>query len=221
MFVTEEMIARMAEEFGQPERAEFRIEVTGEELNRIRSSQKQGRNHDVTLYIHKDGRIIVIAKPMYPSGMYRVPSGGLKPGESIVEGIDREVAEETGCRIELERFLLRTDVTFVLANNSGESDKDSLVGQVCLQTCHQRRVRRRIHLTIGCIRWRSLVFQARYLSGDFQFTDHEEIAEVRMATLDEFEEFSRIMRGTVVGGLHYRAMLHDAVKGLLSIDRQL
>lgn len=193
MFVTEEMIARMVEQFGQPKRAEFRIEVTSEELDRIRSSQKQGRDHDVTLYIHKDGRIVVIAKPMYPPGMYRAPSGGLKPGESIVEGIDREVAEETGCRIELERFLLRTDVMFVHTDASGDGDEDS-------------------------IRWRSLVFQARYVSGDFQFTDHEEIVEVRLATLDEFEEFSRIMRGTAIGGLHYRAWLHDTVKGLLSFD---
>lgn len=192
MFVTEDMIDRMAEEFGQPKRVEYRIEVTSEELKRIRSSQKQGRNHDVTLYIHKDGRIVVVAKPMYPSGMYRAPSGGVKPGESIVEGINREMAEETGCRIELERFLLRTDATFVVANDSGEGSKDS-------------------------IRWRSLVFQARYVSGDFQFTDHEEISEVRLATLGEFEEFSRIMRETTIGGLHYRAMLHDMVKGLLSI----
>lgn len=193
MFVTEDMIARMAEKFGQPERADYRIEVTSEELKRIRSSQKQGRNHDVTLYIHKDGRIVVIAKPMYPSGMYRAPSGGLNPGESIVEGIDREVAEETGCRIELERFLLHTDVTFVSTDATGDGIANS-------------------------ISWRSLVFQARYLSGDFQFTDHEEIAEVRLATLDEFDDFSRIMRGTAIGGLHYRAMLHDTVKELLSID---
>ncbi|MDH3889591.1 MAG: NUDIX hydrolase [candidate division Zixibacteria bacterium] len=181
----------MAERFGQPEPAEFRIDVSGEELDRIRSSQKDGRNHDVTLYIHKEGRIVVIAKPMYPPGMYRAPSGGIKPGESIVAGIDREVAEETGCRIELERFLLRTDVAFVGADVSPDDS----------------------------IRWRSLVFQARYLSGDFQFTDHDEITEVRLATLDEFEEFSRIMRDTDTGGLHYRAALHDTVKGLLSFDQ--
>ena len=124
MFVTEEMIAEVIDHFGQPEQAEFRIKVSDEELNRIRSSQKGGRNHDVTLYIHKDGRIVVIAKPMYPPGMYRAPSGGLKPGESIIAGIDREVAEETGCRIEVERFVLRTNVTFVRADDSGSSDKD-------------------------------------------------------------------------------------------------
>ena len=190
MFVTEEMILKMAEKFGQPERVEFRIESTSEELNFIRSSQKFGRNHDVTLYIHKGDQIIVIAKPMYPPGLYRAPSGGLNPGESFFEGIDREMAEETGCRIEIEQFLLRTDVTFVRADDSGDSDNDS-------------------------IRWRSFVFQARYTSGDFQFTDHKEISEVRLATLDEFEEFSRIMRGTTIGGLHYRAKLHDVVKRLL------
>ena len=59
------------------------------------------------------------------------------------------------------------------------------------------------------------MFLARYLSGDFQFTDHQEIREVRLATLDEFEDFSQIMRVTNIGGLHYRAALHDSVRKLL------
>ncbi len=186
MYVSEAMIAEAAEQFGEPERVEFRINATPAELDRIKSSQRNGRNHDVTLYIHKDDRIVVIAKPMYPPGLYRAPSGGLKPGERIIDGIDREVAEETGCRIKVEKFLLRTDVSFVcdrVASGGSES-----------------------------IYWRSFVFEARYVSGDFRFTDTDEISEVRLARLDEFEEFSRIMRSMQTGGLYYRADLHDKIK---------
>ncbi len=67
----------------------------------------------------------------------------------------------------------------------------------------------------GTIEWNSYVFQARYLSGDFQFTDHEEIREVRLASLKDFQTFSAIMRQTDVAGLHYRAALHEAVEKLL------
>ena len=78
MFVTENMIADMVARYGQPERASFRFELPADQFGRIRSSQKHGRNHDVTVYIRKDDKIVVIAKHMYPPGLYRAPSGGLR-----------------------------------------------------------------------------------------------------------------------------------------------
>ena len=34
----------------------------------------------------------------------------------------------------------------------------------------------------------------------------------------DFEEYGRIMRATDIGGLHYRASLHEAVVSLVSLD---
>lgn len=178
----------MIEQFGQPERAEYRIPVGLKEFDRIKASQKDDRAHDVTLYIIKDGRIAVIAKHFYPPGMYRAPSGGIAPGESFVEGAKREAREETGCEIELEKFLLISKVAFELVPRDGRA-----------------------------IDWISYVFQAKYVSGDFNFTDTKEIKEVRLAELYEFEQFSRIMRNQPIGGLHYRAALHDTVRNLLQL----
>ena len=178
------MIARMADRYGRPHAREFHFEVPQREIERIRSSQKNGRNHDVTLYIRKDGQIVVIAKHFYPPGMYRAPSGGLHPGEDLETGIAREVREETGCSINLDRFLLQTAVRF-----SNEHDS---------------------------VFWRSFVFLADYQSGDFQQTDKHEIREVRLADWSEFESFGRIMRSLDIGGLHYRAALHEAVAELLN-----
>jgi len=189
MFVTEDMIGEMAARFGQPERAEFRFTLPRDQFERIRSSQKNGRDHDVTVYLRKGNRYVVIAKPMYPPGLFRAPSGGLKPGERFTDGIARELAEETGCVATLRRFLLRTDVAFALNGTDSASD--------------------------DVIDWRSFVFSADYRSGDFRYTDHREISDVRLAELGEFEEFSRIMRATNIAGLHYRAALHDTVKKLL------
>lgn len=183
MFVTESMIDEMIAGYGIPQAADFNFDVSHVELQRIRSSQKNGRNHDVTMYIFKGEKVVVIAKPFYPEGMYRAPSGGLNPGESFHDGINRETMEETGCRITLQRFLLRTSVRFVCESEF--------------------------------IEWRSFVFLAEYSSGNFQFTDRREIKEVRLVRLDEFERFSQIMRASAVGGLHYRAALHDTVVGLL------
>jgi 8-oxo-dGTP pyrophosphatase MutT (NUDIX family) len=186
MFVTDEMVRDMERRYGAPVFREFVIPATKTELDRIRSSQKNGRDHDVTLYIEKDGQLIVIAKHPYPPGLYRAPSGGIHTGESFLEGINREAHEETGCEIELNRFILRTSVTFEHEHNRSDS-----------------------------VFWRSFVFTAQYLRGDFAYTDHHEISAVRLADWSEFETFGRIMRQSESAGLHYRAELHEVVAGIL------
>jgi ADP-ribose pyrophosphatase YjhB (NUDIX family) len=183
MYVTDDMIARMCARFGDPQRQSFQFETLPDEFNMIRSSQKNGRNHDVTLYIRKGDKLVVIAKHPYPEGLYRCPSGGLIPGEPFLDGIARETEEETGCQIEISRFLLWTSVRFVSGDDS--------------------------------IDWRSFVFVADYLKGDFQFTDHSEIRQVKLADWSEFEKFREIMLQSKSGGLHYRAALHEAVLGTL------
>jgi 8-oxo-dGTP pyrophosphatase MutT (NUDIX family) len=184
MFVSEEMVREMECRFGVPTSRDFILPATTAELQRIRSSQKDGRDHDVTLYIEKDSKLIVIAKHAYPPGLFRAPSGGIHPGESILEGIHREAHEETGCEIEVVRFILRTSVEF----RPIEADRGD-----------------------ATVDWRSFVFLAEYLSGDFAYTDHHEISAVRLADWSEFEAFGRIMRQSDSAGLHYRAKLHEAV----------
>jgi len=66
MYVTDNMIAEMAARYGKPVLKNFSFKVDEEEVNRIGSSQKHGRNHDVTLYVQKDDKIVVIAKHFYP-----------------------------------------------------------------------------------------------------------------------------------------------------------
>ncbi|HUV31711.1 MAG TPA: NUDIX hydrolase [Acidobacteriota bacterium] len=174
--------------YGVPGRASFAFEVSRREFDRIRFSQRNGRNHDVTLYIRKGDRLAVNAKPFYPPGLYRAPSGGLEPGEDFHDGIRREVTEEVGCEIRLDRFVLRTAATFT----HGDEHID----------------------------WRSFVFTADYVRGDFRFTDTREIAEVRLARWADFDTFGRIMRQSDVGGLHYRAALHEEVERLVCGDRK-
>lgn len=184
MYVTEEMVSAMAARFGAPKRGRYSHPLNESEQEMIRTSISKGRAHDFTLYIHCQGKLIVIAKHSYPPGLFRAPSGGLNPGEAFELGIAREAMEETGCEIAIDRFLLRTEVNFWAGSES--------------------------------LNWQSFVFEARYVSGEFKFTDTSEIRDVRLAHIDEFESFSAIMRDTDVGGFHYRAALHDTVRGLLS-----
>lgn len=86
--------------------------MSGYDYDGIRASQRHGRAHDITLYIENRGRFAVIAKPIYPRGLYRAPSGGLHAGETLEEGAAREAHEETGLSITLDQYLLRAHVVF-------------------------------------------------------------------------------------------------------------
>jgi ADP-ribose pyrophosphatase YjhB (NUDIX family) len=97
---------------GEPDRLATVQEMTPDELDVVRSSMKDGRAHDITLYIKKDNGYIFIAKPFYPPGLYRAPSGGIRPDEDFDSGAKREALEETGVEIALEQYILRIDVRF-------------------------------------------------------------------------------------------------------------
>jgi 8-oxo-dGTP pyrophosphatase MutT (NUDIX family) len=106
------MILELEERYGKPEELSLAYEMNEREFEIVRGSQKHGRAHDVTLFIIKDGSIVVIKKPMYPPGAYRAPSGGVDPGEPFEEGAIREAHEETGFVISLEEYILRVRVRF-------------------------------------------------------------------------------------------------------------
>lgn len=112
MFVGSDMVAGWEKRYGAPVEWQHLQSLTPADYEGIKASQKDGRAHDITLHIENRGRIAVIAKPIYPAGLFRTPSGGLHVGETLEEGAPREAYEETGLHIRLERYLLRAKVTF-------------------------------------------------------------------------------------------------------------
>ena len=112
MYITDEVITDIERKYGTPQEIGLAYEMTPQEFESVRRSQKRGRAHDVTLFIIHKNRVVVIKKPMYPDGVYRAPSGGIEPGESFEAGTLREALEETGLIVRLELYLLRARVTF-------------------------------------------------------------------------------------------------------------
>jgi ADP-ribose pyrophosphatase YjhB (NUDIX family) len=86
--------------------------MRAEEFRNLKMSQKGGRSHDITMFIRKAGKFVVIAKHFYPPGLYRAPSGGVNPGEDFIDGAQREAKEETGCEVDIKRYLMRIEVDF-------------------------------------------------------------------------------------------------------------
>jgi 8-oxo-dGTP pyrophosphatase MutT (NUDIX family) len=106
------MLQEIEKKYGRPGELVMSFRMNPSEFEMLKESMSDGRNSDVTLFIFKDDKVIVIAKPWYPEGLYRAPSGGIKPDEDIELSAKREAYEETGVKIQLEKYLLRIHVTF-------------------------------------------------------------------------------------------------------------
>ncbi len=114
------MYSAIEQKYGTPQELTMSFAMNPAEFDMLRESMKDGRDSDVTLFIFKDGQVIVIAKPWYPQGLYRAPSGGIKPGEDMELCAKREAYEETGVQIQLVLYLLRIQVTFTCGQVSQE-----------------------------------------------------------------------------------------------------
>ncbi len=112
MYVSEKTIKQLEGEYGEPEVMHLRQEMIWPEFELLVNSMKHDRAHDVTMFIFNGSSIVAIRKHMHPEGVYRAPSGGLRPGEDFVEGALREAHEETGAVVELQRYILRVHVVF-------------------------------------------------------------------------------------------------------------
>ena len=115
MFVDADDIGNMDTLYGPARRIEFApIPMKDFEYRLLIDSMTNGRRHDVTMFIELDGGYVGIQKPMYSgTGIFRAPSGGLKPGETLETGLKREVAEETGLSVAVDKFLLIVNTEFI------------------------------------------------------------------------------------------------------------
>ena len=115
MYVTEKILNQLEQKFGVPQILRTAYVMDQQSFELLEWSMRNGRAHDVTPFIFKGDKIAVIRKPSYPPGVYRPPSGGIEPGEDFETGALREAYEETGLKIQLEKYLLKVFVHFSFA----------------------------------------------------------------------------------------------------------
>jgi ADP-ribose pyrophosphatase YjhB (NUDIX family) len=109
--VDDEALRPLVERYGSPARLDWAGDVTEPEYRL--ATYNPTRRHDVTLFIlGADNSIALIRKPHFAEGIWRPPGGGIKLGENVVAGSVRESLEETGLRVEIERYLVDAHATF-------------------------------------------------------------------------------------------------------------
>jgi 8-oxo-dGTP pyrophosphatase MutT (NUDIX family) len=185
MHIGRHIVQELVFTFGEPEVERWDVPMTEREVEGVERHLNLGRAHDVSLVIQDGEKLAVIRKSGYPPGAYRLPSGGVHPEESFVDGAVREALEETGLSVRIEDYLLQVHATFV----SGE-----------------RRAK-----------WTTHVMLAHPFEGSLAPRDTAEIEGARWIDWPELiDEVNPLLRDSGLGGLGYRARLHDRVRAILS-----
>jgi 8-oxo-dGTP pyrophosphatase MutT (NUDIX family) len=106
--INDNELAALKEKYGGPVVRKFTADFREFECALVKRTESKGRLHDITCFIRRDdGNFVVIQKPQYArTGIYRAPSGGATPGESLEDAAIREMYEETGLTIRLTHFVL-------------------------------------------------------------------------------------------------------------------
>jgi len=94
-------IAALSARYGRPRRVS--AELDGWQFSPLTMEDRYG---EVCMVVRRpNGRLITAKKTFYPTGAFRLPTGGVDHGEPIAEALLREVAEETGLDVLVRRFL--------------------------------------------------------------------------------------------------------------------
>lgn len=102
--INPEEIENLARRYGPIERRSYSLEIGKKNFEDWQKALAKRRG-EVVLVVQRPAGVILHTKDFYLSGTYRLPSGGVKWGESILQALHREAQEEMGLDVEVERFL--------------------------------------------------------------------------------------------------------------------
>jgi len=102
-----EEVETLARRWGQPRLIEKQIAVAPGLTEEAVSGFFSDRWGEVVMVIRRavDGRVWVMTKASFPKGLYSLPTGGIRHHEAIAEALRRELTEETGFDMQVQRFL--------------------------------------------------------------------------------------------------------------------
>jgi len=89
------------------------IEITcGLEVGEAFFEDVRSKGEVVMVIPRPGGKLLLITKPFYPEGVYRLPSGQIEGDESPEDALHREALEETGFEVGIQRRLGTVRFTF-------------------------------------------------------------------------------------------------------------
>ncbi len=98
-------VQRAIERYGEPAKRCYALPITEDSVAYWERVLSRRRGEVVFLIRRTDGLYVTHTKAFYPPGVYRLPSGGIEPGEDLLSALWREVTEETNLSLCIEGFL--------------------------------------------------------------------------------------------------------------------
>lgn len=97
--------AELGRRFGRPQQWRTTVRLNDHDQGVLRLGGA-GRRHDVTFAVLDAGLVAVVRPVRFPPGLWRIPSGGVRPGEPVEAGVRREAGEELGIDVALTGYPL-------------------------------------------------------------------------------------------------------------------
>jgi ADP-ribose pyrophosphatase YjhB (NUDIX family) len=110
-------IAELCARYGLPARRQFALPVSCATYDWWVQARPERREEVVLFIQRRNGNFILHSKCFYPEGAFRVPSGGVKENELLIDAVHRETFEETGLQVSVERFLAIVEFQFCREGN--------------------------------------------------------------------------------------------------------
>lgn len=96
-------LAALARRYGEPVAGVNRDPDAAAYLRTIKTQRRPG---EVCMVVRRpSGALVIARKDFYPPGSYRLLTGGVHRGESILSALLRETEEETSLSVQVRRFL--------------------------------------------------------------------------------------------------------------------
>lgn len=117
----EKQLKRLEKKFGPFRRYDLGLTVATQVMldMMFKMSQKKPRRGEVVMVIpNEQGHVWLHTKDFYPEGVYRLMTGGIDPGEKPDRSLLREVGEETGFVVKIDRCLAVITYTLTAAEGT-------------------------------------------------------------------------------------------------------
>jgi ADP-ribose pyrophosphatase YjhB (NUDIX family) len=94
-------VRTLSRKYGVPQLAELKLDKWP-----MPGRARDERRGEVVFAIrNRRGEIILHTKTFYPEGVYRLPGGGIRWDEEVENALFREIEEETGLPVTVEKFV--------------------------------------------------------------------------------------------------------------------
>lgn len=100
----EEEVTALAARWGRPARQQAMVRG-GDDFWRAWGQRWPGAHREVMFLLPRPGGLLLHRKAHYPPLGWRLPTGGIGPGEGVTAALRREIAEEVGLTLPIRRYV--------------------------------------------------------------------------------------------------------------------